>query len=287
MKRIPYAIVVALWFLAASCIMFGVWQEYGLRIIPSGEVALIRGLIYLPLAILVTKRMSNAGRGAWVTVLAWLSLLPVPVLPFVAIIAPLFYPSGGTVTSSDGKRLSRVAQPMTGTHSERDIEAVAEVARRVVEVVNESIKLANESTNPETKVSRLGVAKQKLTELKQLGSDYPFLTLASVNEVEQDIARLELEFELAGYRDIAEGNTLGQQLEKAGQIDEALSQYERLLEQRVDTPFTYRRLAILYRKRKQPDDELRAIRAALDNVPSSNASHYAWFQERLAKLERA
>ena len=75
----------------------------------------------------------------------------------------------------------------------------------------------------------------------------------------------------------------GQALEKDRKIEEALLEYEKLLEQGVDTPFTYRRLAILYSKRKDRENELRVLRTALKNVPVENSKHYQWFAERLAK----
>jgi len=81
----------------------------------------------------------------------------------------------------------------------------------------------------------------------------------------------------------ADGNMRGQALEKEGKVEQALLEYEKLLEQEVDTPFTYRRLAILHSKRKDRENELRGLRAALKNVPVENSKYYQWFAERLAK----
>ena len=169
------------------------------------------------------------------------------------------------------------------TYSERDIETIRTQAQRITDIINESLQIANESKNIETKLSRLNVATQNLNDLKELARDYPFITITSLDEVELAIANMSFEFTMKGYKSIADGNMHGSTLEKSGMIDEAIAQYENLLERKVDTPFTYRRLAILYKKRKQSEDELRAIRAALKNVPKSNAAHYAWFQERLLK----
>jgi len=54
----------------------------------------------------------------------------------------------------------------------------------------------------------------------------------------------------------------------------------------TDTPFTYRRMAIIYRKKKNRNEEIRSIMQALQNVPKSNAKHYEWFEERLKKIEQ-
>ncbi|TDY04201.1 hypothetical protein [Thiohalophilus thiocyanatoxydans] len=162
-------------------------------------------------------------------------------------------------------------------------QAISASAQRLVEIINESLKIANESKNADTKVSRLDVAKKRLEELKKLSNEHPFIKLTQLAQVEQSIAELEQEFLQAQYREAAEGNMRGQELEKEDNIDAAILEYERLLEEGVDTPFTYRRLAIIYSKRKETDEELRVLRAAIKNLPVENSTHYQWFAERLAK----
>ena len=49
-------------------------------------------------------------------------------------------------------------------------------------------------------------------------------------------------------------NVEGQALEKAGRIDEAITLYEYGVAARTDTPFTYKRLRILYRRQERPND---------------------------------
>lgn len=173
------------------------------------------------------------------------------------------------------------------TSSEREFDDVGRVvtysAQRLVDVINESLKIANDSKNADTKISRLDVAKKMLGELKQLSRDHPFIKLTQLPQVEQSIADLEREFLQAQYREAADGNMRGQSLEKEGKVDEAILEYERLLEEGVDTPFTYRRLAIIYSKRKEREEELRVLRAAIKNVQIENSAHYQWFAERLAK----
>lgn len=162
-------------------------------------------------------------------------------------------------------------------------QAISDSAHRLVDIINESLKIANESKNADTKVSRLDVAKKRLEELKQLSNEHPFIKLIQLSQVEQSIYGLELEFLKAQYCEAAEGNMRGQGLEKEGNIDDAILEYERLLQEGVNTPFTYRRLAIIYSKRKEPEEELRVLRAAIRNVPVENSAHYKWFAERLAK----
>lgn len=162
-------------------------------------------------------------------------------------------------------------------------QVIIDSAQRLAEIINESLTIANESKNAATKISRLDVAKQKLVDLKKLAKEYPFIKLDQLSDVEESISNLELEFLQKSYREAANGNVRGQELEKEGNIKEAILEYERLLREEVDTPFTYRRLAIIYSKRKEREEELRVLRAAIKNVPIENSKHYQWFSERLAK----
>ena len=164
-------------------------------------------------------------------------------------------------------------------YSSNDIDVVTSSAQRLVEIINES-------NNPETKISRLEVAKNKLSEIKELSKQYSFLNLTSLEEVESSIAELENEFLIAGYEEIASGNIAAEALEKEGKIEEAIIEYEKLASRKVDTPFTYRRLAILYRKGKKENDEIRIVQEALNNIPKYNAKHYSWFQDRLMKIKK-
>lgn len=165
-------------------------------------------------------------------------------------------------------------------------QIAASSAQRLVEIINESLQIANDSKNAETKISRLDLAKERLDELKGLVKENPWIKIDQLSNVEQSISTLEWEFKQANYREAADGNMRGQALEKDGDVEEALLEYEKLLKQGVDTPFTYRRLAILYSKRKDRENELRVLGAALKNVPVENSKHYQWFAERLAKKSK-
>ena len=160
------------------------------------------------------------------------------------------------------------------------MQVIGDMALRYAEVINESLQIANTSKNPETKISRLGVAKAKLAEVKALAEEYPFLVLTTLTQVESDILMLEAEFLSAGYKELADGNSHGKELEDEGRIDEAITQYESLVTKGTDTPFTYRRLAIIYRKRKAPREEARVVKAAMCAIDRASP-HYKWFRERL------
>lgn len=70
-------------------------------------------------------------------------------------------------------------------------------------------------------------------------------------------------------------------LEYAGDTTTAIAIYERLTRTRTVVAMPYQRLAILYRKAKQWQDEERVVRLALAHIPSGPNS---WFVLRLAKI---
>ncbi len=175
--------------------------------------------------------------------------------------------------------------PRPKTYSASDIQVISASAQRMTDVINESMKIANSTLNPDTKISRLKVARKHLHELKYMCAKYPFLHLVSLDAVESDLDRIEEEFLTSGLQELAEGNMQGQALEKQGRIEEAISIYESLAGQGTDTPFTYRRLAILYHKNKDIGNEIRILKLAIKNVPKRNAQHWAWFADRLLKIQ--
>jgi hypothetical protein len=61
----------------------------------------------------------------------------------------------------------------------------------------------------------------------------------------------------------AQRNLMGKQLEKEGSILEAMSLYEANISESFEGSFPYRRLAILYRKRKLPSEEVRVLEKAI------------------------
>lgn len=78
-------------------------------------------------------------------------------------------------------------------------KTIFEQATRLMNLVNESLALANNSTNPDTKVSRLEVARARLSELERLAQQYTFIKLQRLDGVNRSIAALTEEFAAAGY----------------------------------------------------------------------------------------
>ncbi|WP_271401844.1 tetratricopeptide repeat protein [Salinicoccus roseus] len=58
-------------------------------------------------------------------------------------------------------------------------------------------------------------------------------------------------------------NLKGKELEKAGEIDKAIELYEKNIEEEFEGDFPYNRLAIIYRKRKQYQEEIRVLNQAI------------------------
>ena len=80
-----------------------------------------------------------------------------------------------------------------------------------------------------------------------------------------------------------ERNLKGIQLEKDGQVDEAIKLYERNIEENFEGNHPYDRLAIIYRKRNQIGDEIRVLEKAIwvfENVV------YKERGDRLPKLQK-
>jgi hypothetical protein len=75
----------------------------------------------------------------------------------------------------------------------------AERATSLMEIINESLQLANNSTNPSTKVSRLELARAKLDSLELIAAQHPFIKLQRLDAVRKTIAQLAEESTKAGY----------------------------------------------------------------------------------------
>lgn len=156
-------------------------------------------------------------------------------------------------------------------------------ANRLGDIITESLKLANESNAADTKITRLDLAKEKLQELEKLCLKCTYIEISNLPDIQNNIDQLEMEFLEKKYRLAYENNFSGDLLEKEGKIEDAIGVYEKSVSENVDTPFTYRRLAIIYSKKKLFDDEKRIIQMALKNIPKSNTKHYEWFVGRKLK----
>lgn len=87
-------------------------------------------------------------------------------------------------------------------------------------------------------------------------------------------------------------NIKGRELERNGNIDAAIALYEKNVSEHFEGNFPYDRLAIIYRKRKQYNDEKRILLHAIyvfDNIVycgrGDRLPKLHKFQDRLAKLE--
>lgn len=72
-------------------------------------------------------------------------------------------------------------------------------ATSLMELINESLQISNNSVNPETKVSRLELARSKLDSLVLLSVQHPFIKLQRLDGVRKTIADLAEEYSEAGY----------------------------------------------------------------------------------------
>ena len=102
-------------------------------------------------------------------------------------------------------------------------ESTVAYARRLADLINESMQLANQSSNPQTRTSRLAVARQKLEELKRLVSENRFLSLNDLDQTEDALREMEAAMTVVQAHSMAEGNANGEALEKTGGIDGALA----------------------------------------------------------------
>lgn len=91
------------------------------------------------------------------------------------------------------------AAPETRRYTAQDLSLLEERAINLMRQVNESAQLAHNSTNPDTKVSRLELCKTRLEQLRVLADEHPRITITNLDGMLQTIARLESEFTAAGF----------------------------------------------------------------------------------------
>lgn len=88
---------------------------------------------------------------------------------------------------------------------------------------------------------------------------------------------------MGAFEKQVERNLKGIQLEKDGQVDEAIKLYERNIEENFEGNHPYDRLAIIYRKRNEIGDEIRVLGKAIwvfENVVHKERG------DRLPKLQK-
>lgn len=88
-------------------------------------------------------------------------------------------------------------------------------------------------------------------------------------------------------------NLIARDLERNGEVDEAIDLYEKNLEENFIGSFPYERLAIIYRRKKQFNDEIRVLKHAIwiyENLVSEQVMtripQLKKFYERLNKAEK-
>ncbi len=167
-----------------------------------------------------------------------------------------------------------------------EVKAILYEAEQLVGAVNDSIKIAQDSNSTKTRRFEIATARAKIIGLQRMMVRHPFLRLDRLEEVVLLIAQIEQETVALQYQGKPERGQDGQELEKQGRISEAVAFYERLVKKVIDDPRVYKRLAVLYRKLKSVEDEVRVLKDALRNLPKSNKKHYEWFKTRLSKIER-
>lgn len=77
------------------------------------------------------------------------------------------------------------------------VEVIAHQASRLVQILNDSLRLANESKNISTRVSRLALARSTLAQLQDITSRYSFVSLTNLIAVQDSIEAVAIEIELA------------------------------------------------------------------------------------------
>lgn len=80
-------------------------------------------------------------------------------------------------------------------------------------------------------------------------------------------------------------NLDGIEAEKNGDVEAAVKLYESNVAEQADTPHSYKRLAIIYRKQKRYDDEISVLKKAI-SVFSRTRTDTSQFKERLEKAKQ-
>lgn len=151
--------------------------------------------------------------------------------------------------------------------SKQDIQVITDSAQRIGDVIHESMQIAGDSSNLETKISRLQVAKDKLKDLEQLMDEFPFIKAGNLKEVRRDLAKLESTIEpIASTYPIGAVEEV-KHLKKEGRNREAIElllQCVKSMEENSKNlggvaPWYYEQLAILYRKERKYEEEVEIL----------------------------
>jgi tetratricopeptide (TPR) repeat protein len=148
-----------------------------------------------------------------------------------------------------------------------------------------AVSMVKAETEKQKKNKPVLVADQRVREMMASDSIKP-RSLSKKTEAEYERLKREVYGE-EGYRKDKESskqterNLLAVELEKEGRIEEAIGLLEQNVQGGFDGEYPYWRLAVLYRKRGQFDDEIRVIKRA---IPVLNKDEQrAYFKKRLEK----
>lgn len=78
-------------------------------------------------------------------------------------------------------------------YSTKDTETIAATAHRMVDVANQSLRIANDSKNEETRRSRLRIVRENVDRLKSLIAKHSFLSFTELAVFERSLAAVEAE----------------------------------------------------------------------------------------------
>lgn len=103
--------------------------------------------------------------------------------------------------------------PAGQLYEQAHVDVVATVAHRLVDLANESLRIANDSKQVSTRRSRIAFVREKLAELQSLCRLYSFLKLPALDRFEEAIRNVERETDrptesddpLYTHRDIIKG----------------------------------------------------------------------------------
>jgi tetratricopeptide (TPR) repeat protein len=84
------------------------------------------------------------------------------------------------------------------------------------------------------------------------------------------------------YSKQLEKNRTAHELEKIGKVDEAIKLYEQNVNENFVGNHPYQRLAVIYRKRRQVDEEMRILEKAVSVIKRKSSSEE--FRTRLGKI---
>lgn len=91
-----------------------------------------------------------------------------------------------------GEPQATLADPVKPS-DQQQIEMIAAMGQRMVDVVNESIQIAGHSQNIETRRSRVRVARERIAQPQELAADYPFVRIDRLADVEHDLEKIDRE----------------------------------------------------------------------------------------------